>query len=336
MSTIILKISFASTWAFYLLPIPVLMIIWSLWKRNKNFASLGFSNLSTFKMTVGMREIFKSLEPYIKPIYFTLLILALARPQTKSVNERIKTEGISIMLAMDVSTSMLAKDFKPNRLESAKKVASDFINKRLGDRIGLVFFAGEAFTQCPVTIDHDVLLEQLMKANTSFLEDGTAIGMGLATSINRMITHNSKSKVIILLTDGVNNMGFVDPYTAADAAREYKIKVYTIGVGTNGRALTPVGMNPITNDLIYDYADVQIDEKLLKYTSDITGGKYFRADNNKALEQIFSDIDKLEKSEMESIRYEKFDEKYRMFLIPALLLFALEQLFTFLFLKSLV
>lgn len=335
MKYVFLKISFASTWAFYLLPIPLLMVIWLIRRRRNDFAFLGVSDIKSIKQKHSIREILKSIEPFFKPIYFTLLIFALARPQIKSVNEKIKSEGISIMLTMDVSTSMLAKDFKPNRLDCSKKVASDFISKRIGDRIGLVFFAGEAFTQCPATIDHDVLQEQLMKAKTSFLEDGTAIGMGLSTSINRLSNHNSKSKVIILLTDGVNNMGFVDPYTAADAAREFNIKVYTIGVGTNGRALTPVATDPITEQLIYDYSDVQIDEKLLKYTADVTGGKYYRADNNKALEDIFKEIDKLEKSEIESIRYERFDEKYRMFLIPAVLLFVFEQLLSLLFLKSL-
>jgi Ca-activated chloride channel family protein len=254
-----------------------------------------------------------------------LLITALARPRTVDVSTKTKTtKGIDIVMAIDVSASMLAKDLRPNRLEALKEVAADFIDGRPNDRIGLVEYAGEAYTKTPITTDKSIVQRSLrdIKYNT-IIEGGTAIGMGLATSVNRLKDSRAKSKVIILLTDGVNNSGFIDPKIASELAVEYGIKVYTIGLGTNGMALSPVSINP-NGTFRYGRQQVEIDETLLKEIADATGGQYFRATNNKKLAEIYKEINKLEKTEIEEKKYYNYDEKYRPLVLLAGLFLLIE------------
>ncbi|MGE5479266.1 MAG: vWA domain-containing protein [Chloroflexota bacterium] len=257
----------------------------------------------------------------LRAIALLLIICALARPQSSSKGSGESSEGIDIVIALDLSTSMLAQDFTPNRLEAAKKTGIDFINARANDRIGVVGFAAESYTQCPVTIDHNTVKTLFHGMKSGVLEDGTAIGMGLATAVNGLKASQSKSKVIILLTDGINNTGFVAPETAAEIARTYGIRVYTIGVGTLGKAPypieTPYGVQ-ISN------VDVQIDEGVLQAIADLTGGKYFRATGNRVLEQIYSEIDRLEKSKIDSRVFSRKRDLFPYFLVAALALLGLE------------
>ena len=254
------------------------------------------------------------------------MIVAMARPQTKDVSTRTKTtEGIDIVMAIDVSSSMLARDLKPNRLAALKKVAADFIKKRPNDRIGLVAYAGEAYTKTPITSDKSIVLSALREITYGQLNDGTAIGMGLATSVNRLKESKAVSKIIILLTDGVNNSGFIEPQTAADLAVEYDLKTYTIGLGTNGNALTPISYNA-DGSFRYGMRQVEIDETLLEEIANTTGGKYFRATNNEKLEEIYDEINKLEKTEIEEFKYTRFEEKFRPWVLLAVALLLLEWL----------
>lgn len=277
----------------------------------------------TFSSTKGF-ELKSSWKVKIRPILFILrilsisfLIIALARPQTSSETTKVKsTEGIDIVLAIDISSSMLAKDLKPNRLEALKKVASQFIQDRNSDRIGLVLYSGESYTKVPTTSDHNIVIQSLNEITHGEIEDGTAIGMGLGTAINRLKDSKAKSKVIILMTDGVNNSGVIDPQSAAELAKEYKMKVYTIGIGTNGTALSPVAYNP-DGSLQYAMAKVEIDEKLLQEIANITGGKYFRATDNQKLAQIYNEIDTLEKTKIEELKFYHYDEKFRIWAILA-------------------
>ena len=300
-------------WLFLLLPAAV---IWYLFKRHEETTSLKISNTAGFST--------KNLLPKLKPLLFALRILALAaiitamaRPQSEDVSSRTKTtRGIDIVMAIDVSSSMLARDLKPNRLSALRNVAADFIRKRPNDRIGLVAYAGESFTKTPITSDKAIVLSALREISYGDLEDGTAIGMGLATSVNRLKESQAKSKVIILLTDGVNNSGFIEPLTAADLAIEYDIKTYTIGLGTNGNALSPIAYNA-DGSFRYGMRQVEIDEDLLKEISKLTGGEYFRATDNEKLEVIYNEINKLEKTEVEEFRYYKYDEKFRPLILLA-------------------
>jgi Ca-activated chloride channel homolog len=246
----------------------------------------------------------------LRMLAFSLLVVSIARPQSKSSWQDLHTEGIDIMMVIDVSTSMLAKDLKPNRLEAAKNVAADFIGNRPDDRLGLVIFSGESFTQCPLTSDHSVLVNLFSQVRTGVLENGTAIGMGLASAINRLKDSKAKSKVVILLTDGVNNAGAVSPLLAAELAKPYNIRVYTIGVGSRGYAYAPARVYP-NGEFIYDYVKVEIDEKVLTETASITGGKYFRATNNNSLKKIYEEIDKMEKTIVEEKQYSKRTELFR-------------------------
>ena len=242
---------------------------------------------------------------------------ALARPQTEDISTRTKTtKGIDIVMAIDVSSSMLARDLKPNRLTALKEVAGDFIKGRPSDRIGLVAYAGESYTKTPITSDKSIVLGALRDITYGQLNDGTAIGMGLATSVNRLKESKAISKVIILLTDGVNNAGFIEPKTAADLAVEFDIKTYTIGLGTNGNALSPVAYKA-DGSFRYGMRKVEIDEKLLKEIAQISGGKYFRAENNRKLEAIYDEINKLEKTEVEEFKYYRYEEKYRLWILLA-------------------
>ncbi|MDT0606469.1 vWA domain-containing protein [Croceitalea rosinachiae] len=312
---------FAHPQFFWLLLLLPLAIIWYILTRKKQLASLKISTVKGFKGSSVLSK--------LKPLLFTLrllalasIITALARPQTEDISTRTKTtKGIDIVMAIDVSSSMLARDLKPNRLAALKEVAAEFIKKRPNDRIGLVAYAGESYTKTPITSDKSIVLGALREITYGQLEDGTAIGMGLATSVNRLKESKSISKVIILLTDGVNNSGFIEPQTAADLAVEYDIKTYTIGLGTNGNALTPIAYKR-DGTFQYGMRQVEIDEKLLQDIADATGGQYFRATDNEKLEEIYNEINKLEKTEIEEFKYYKYEEKFRpwVFLAGALLL----------------
>lgn len=321
-------------WLFLSLPVAVL---WYVLKHQKQTAELKISSLKGFKVTNSWLPKLRHALFALRLLALALLITALARPQSVDVSTKTKTtRGIDIVMAIDVSASMLAKDLSPNRLEALKKVAAEFIKGRPNDRIGLVEYAGESYTKTPITSDKGIVLRSLksIRYNT-IIEGGTAIGMGLATSVNRLKDSKATSKVIILLTDGVNNSGFIDPKIASELAVEYGIKTYTIGLGTNGMALTPVAILQ-NGSFQYARAQVEIDEELLKEIADVTGGKYFRATNNKKLEEIYSEINKLEKTEVEEFKFYNYDEKYRNLVLLAGLLLLLELLLRFTVFRSFV
>lgn len=309
-------------WLFLLFPI---LIAWYIWKRNLQTPEVKISSIKGFKIKQGIL-------PKLRPVLFALrllclalLITAMARPRTVDVTSRTKkTQGIDIVMAIDVSPSMLARDLKPNRLEALKEVAAEFIEGRPNDRIGLVAYAGESFTKTPITSDKAIVQSALEDIQYSdLLENGTAIGMGLATSVNRLKDSKAKSKVIILLSDGVNNTGFIDPKIAGELAVEYDIKVYTIGLGSNGTAMGPIGIDR-SGQFRYGPTKVEIDEDLMKQISNQTNGKYFRATNNEKLEEIYDEINKLEKTEVEESKFYNYEEKYRPLVILAGLLFLIE------------
>ncbi len=328
-------IEFVNLWVLYLIPAVVLAGIgWWYFMATRNNPSVRISSSDSLKgFTSNWKGRLKENLPLLRVPAMVFLLIALARPQTSYDEEKVTTEGIDIVLAIDVSTSMLAQDFKPNRLEAAKKEANEFIDGRPHDRIGLVVFAGESFSQCPVTIDHKIVKKQLEGIRNGLLEDGTAIGMGLATSVQRLKDSESKSKVVILMTDGVNNKGLIDPATASDIAMQYNVRVYTIGVGTNGQAMTPVGMYP-NGQLAFQLADVQIDEGILKDIAKKTGGQYFRATDNKRLKDIYTQIDKLEKTKIEVSAYERKTEKFHAFVLLSLIVVLIEIICRYLLLKS--
>jgi len=316
------NISFANPGFFWLLLLLPLAILWYFFKRNEQSASLKISSLKGFSSATILPKL-KPLLYIFRVLALAAIIVAMARPQTEDISTRTKTtKGIDIVMAIDVSSSMLARDLKPNRLSALKEVAADFIRQRPNDRIGLVAYAGEAFTKTPITSDKAIVLNSLREITYGQLNDGTAIGMGLATSVNRLKESKAISKIIILLTDGVNNSGFIEPQTAADLAVEYGIKSYTIGLGTNGNALTPITYNA-DGSFRYGMRQVEIDEELLQEIADATGGKYFRATDNDKLEAIYDEINKLEKTEIEEFKYYKYEEKFRpwVLLAGALLLF---------------
>lgn len=257
----------------------------------------------------------------LRSIAFVTFVIALARPQKTNVSETIDSEGIDIVLSMDISGSMLAEDFKPDRLEAAKEEATKFVDARKTDRIGLVIFSGESFTQCPITIDHNVLKEQLSQIKSGMLQDGTAIGDGLATAVDRLRDARGKSKVIVLMTDGVNNVGKVGPELALEIAKAYKIRVYTIGVGSEGQALSPV-QTPF--GMRKQMVPVQIDENLLKKIAKETGGRYYRATGNSKLENIYKEIDKLEKTSIEINAYKHYAELFFWFAFTGIVALVLE------------
>lgn len=318
-----------------LLVIPVLLL-WYILKHKKQTAVLEISTTDGLLKGNQFWTILKHSLFVLRALALTLIIVAMARPQTVDISTKTKTtRGIDIVMAIDVSASMLAKDLKPNRLEALKKVASKFINRRPNDRIGLVEYAGESYTRTPVTSDKGIILKSLrdIKYNT-IITGGTAIGMGLATAVNRLKESKAKSRIIILLTDGVNNSGFIDPQTASELAVEYGIKTYTIGLGSNGMALSPVAIN--NGKFQYSRIQVEIDEKLLKEIASETGGKYFRATNNKKLEDIYDEIDKLEKTEIEEFKYYNYEEKFRPLVLLALGLLVLEFLLRHTLLRSFI
>ncbi|MEZ4855471.1 MAG: VWA domain-containing protein [Gelidibacter sp.] len=310
---------------FWLLLVLPLAVLWYLFKYNKQTAELKMSSIKGFKVTNNWLPKAKHTLFVLRLLALALLITALARPRTVDVSTKTKTtRGIDIVIAIDVSASMLAKDLLPNRLEALKKVAGQFIKGRPNDRIGIVEYAGESYTKTPITSDKAIVLRSLndVKYNT-IIDGGTAIGSGLATAVNRLKDSKAKSKVVILMTDGVNNSGFIDPKIASELAKEYGIKVYTIGIGTNGTALSPIGILPNGN-FQYGRVQVEIDEGLLKEIANVTGGKYFRATDNKKLAEIYSEINKLEKTDVEELKFYNYDEKYRPLALLAGLLLLIE------------
>ncbi|MEO8149366.1 MAG: VWA domain-containing protein [Bacteroidia bacterium] len=326
-------VTFAFPQFFWMMLINPAVIAYYIYVGRKRRNRVTFSSTDAFK---NYKPTFRQRLAWF-PLVFRVLciaaiIVALARPQSSSKGQDIRTEGISIVLAMDVSGSMLAEDFKPNRIEAAKKVAMDFIDGRPNDQLGLVIFSGESFTLCPITTDHAVLKNQLTRANNEMLQDGTAIGEGLATAISRVKDAKTKSKVVILLTDGVNNAGSIAPLTAGEIAKTFGIRVYTIGVGKNGFApypmKTPFGIQ-------YQDMEVQIDESLLKEISNGTDGKYFRATGNTKLKEIYAEIDKLEKTKIEVTEFRRYSEEYWMWAAFAGLFFVLELALRYTLLRSL-
>lgn len=314
-------IQFANPEYFWFLLLIPLLIAFKLFVANKKATNLKYSDTKSFLGTKTWKVRLRELPFVLRMIIIVLISIVLARPQTSSGEQKVTSEGIDIVLAMDVSTSMLAQDFEPNRIEAAKEKAIEFVDSRPNDRIGLVVFAGQSFTQSPITIDHSVVKELIGKLKTGLLQDGTAIGMGLATAVARLKDSKAKSKVVILLTDGDNNAGSVSPETAAEIAKTYGVRVYTIAVGTRGMAKypvqTPFGM---TTQLM----KVDVNEPLLTKIADITGGKYFRATDNKSLEKIYKQIDKLEKTKVDVAYYTNFTELYYPFAIAAIVLFFAE------------
>lgn len=301
-------ISFAYPWVLsFLLVIPVL-VAWYIWKGRKKQAAITYSSLKAVeKIKPTLRERLVHLPFALRMLAILFLIIALARPQNFSAGQSVNTEGIDIAMVLDISGSMLAEDFKPNRLDAAKNVIDNFVSARTTDRIGLVIFSREAFTQCPLTIDYSVLRNLLGDIKTGMIEDGTAIGNGIANGLNRLKDSDAESRVIILLTDGVNNAGEVDPISAAEIASTFGIRIYTIGVGTRGEAPYPV-QTPFGTR--YQMVPVEIDEVILKKIADLTGGEYFRATNNKALEEIYNKIDKMEKTKIEITSFRNAKELF--------------------------
>ena len=321
----------------WLLAIIPLMVVWYVLIRNKESASLRISSTKGFKMKPSIISKLKPILPILRICAVAALIIALARPRVVSVSQHSKSNnGIDIVMAIDVSASMLARDLEPNRLEALKKVAGQFVSQRPNDRIGIVVYAGESFTMTPITSDKRIVLNTIASLKWGELDGGTAIGMGLGSAVNRLKDSKAKSKVIILLTDGVNNAGFVDPKTATELAIGIGIKVYTIGIGTNGTASFPYAKDPTTGQLLFRNSPVEIDEALLKYIADKTGGKYFRATNSNKLKSIYNEINKLEKTEVEEFKYYNYEEKYRILVLLAGLLVFIEMLLKHTIFKSFI
>lgn len=321
-------------WLFLLLP---LAIGWYFWKRKQQTAELKISHIKGFQVNEGILVKLKPLLFILRLLVLSLLITALARPRLVDISTKTNTtRGIDIVMAIDVSASMLAKDLKPNRLDATKEVAAQFISDRVTDRIGLVVYAGESFTKTPVTSDKSLVLNALEDVQyNDILEGGTAIGMGLATSVNRLKDSKAESKVIILLTDGVNNAGFIDPKIASELAVEFGIKVFAIGVGSNGMALTPTSIMP-NGQFQYQNVPVEIDEELLKQIAEMTGGRYFRATDNEKLEEIYEEINALEKTDIEEFKFYSYEEKFRPLVLLAGMLLLLEILLRFTLFRSFV
>ncbi|MDG2483994.1 MAG: VWA domain-containing protein [Flavobacteriaceae bacterium] len=329
-------IEFTHTELLWLLLLLPPLLLWYVIKHKKQTAVLEISNSSGLVKGSLFWTVLKHCLFGFRTLALALIIVAMARPQSVDVSTKTKkTRGIDIVMAIDVSASMLAKDLKPNRLEALKDVAGKFIARRPNDRIGLVEYAGESYTRTPVTSDKNIIFNSLkeIKYNT-IITGGTAIGMGLATAVNRIKDSKAKSKIIILLTDGVNNSGFIDPLTASELASEYGIKTYTIGLGSNGMALSPVAIR--NGKIQYSRIQVEIDEKLLKEIAQGTGGKYFRATNNKKLEEIYAEINQLEKTEIEEFKYYNYEEKFRPLVLWALALLVFEFLLRHTLLKSFI
>lgn len=316
------NIEFAYPWMFLLLAVVPAMIYWYLNIANRRQATLLVSSIRSFGDTRSFRAVFRHVPFILRLLAITCLIVALARPQVRNDEELISGEGIDIMLCMDVSGSMLAQDFTPNRLEAMKQVAIDFVDKRPTDRIGLVIFAGESFTSSPITMDRNTLKTQILNAQTGYLADGTAIGDGLATSVERLKNSTVKTRIVILLTDGENQGGLLDPNAAKEIARSMGIKVYTIGMATEGFAAAPLQSDD--GQVTLRKQKVNINEELLRDIAAATGGLYFRARDNASLQNIYAEIDKLEKSKVQIMTLKRFREKYFPFAVAAGIFLLLE------------
>ncbi|MEE9374395.1 MAG: VWA domain-containing protein [Saprospiraceae bacterium] len=328
------EITFVSPYFLGLLALIPFSFFWERRNAGNRKVHLSMPDIESIKSIKSFRTIIFPYLNFLKAASFVLFVIALARPQLTLKEEEIKAEGIDIIMIMDISSSMLAQDFKPDRLEVSKKVAIQFVDKRPYDRIGLVVFSGESFTQCPLTTDHRVLKDFLNGLQCGLLEDGTAIGMGLASAVNRLKDSEAVSKVIILLTDGVNNSGYIKPMTAAEIAQKLETKVYTIGVGSIGQALSPISRRS-DGRYVFGMAKVEIDENLLHQISEMTGGKYYRATNEQNLEAIYAEIDRLEKTEMEITVFKRYSEEYGRFLSLGLMLFLLNVILKHSFFKTL-
>ncbi len=322
---------FASPWWFLSGIILPLLVLWYIKRHKKQEAFIKFSKTNFSIANKSLKTRLIHLPFILSMLAMAFIIMAMARPQFRISKENLDVEGIDIMMAVDISGSMLAEDFKPNRIEAAKELGINFIKERPTDCIGLVIYAGEAFTQCPITIDHNVLTQLFEEVSSGDLKDGTAIGDGLATAVDRLRYSNAVSKVVILLTDGVNNSGFIDPLTAAEIAKIYGIRVYTIGVGTKGKAPYPF-QSPFGTD--YQYVEVEINEDLLNEIANMTGGKYFRATDNKSLEAIYEEIDKLEKSKINITTFTNNKDIFSYFLYIAFVLLGIQFLLKYTYLKS--
>lgn len=309
-------------WLFILLPIAI--FIW-IKNRKKQRASVKLSAIQGVQEHTSLLVKLLPISIVLRVVALSAIIVGMARPQLVNVDTQIhSTHGIDIVMAMDVSGSMLARDLKPNRLEALKTVAADFVSQRVTDRIGTVIYAAEAYTKTPVTSDKLLILNDLKSIKyDNVLRDGTAIGVGLATSVNRLKDSPSKSKVIILLTDGVNNTGTVDPKLAAEIAKEYNIKVYTIGIGTNGLAESPVGIKE-NGEIVYERIPVELDEALMKTIAKTTGGKYFRATDTKKLKEIYEEINQLEKTKIDEQKFVKADDQFQLLVLFAFILLCID------------
>ncbi len=328
------RLQWESPWI--LLALLFLPFLWYYTKRRSATAdqAISFPSLHFMPKAYGWKVFVFGLLPYVRLLALAFIIIAMARPRWMLREEKLNAEGIAIFLAMDLSSSMLSRDFEPNRLEVSKQVAVEFIEKRPYDRIGLTAFSGEAFTQCPLTTDHPALQSLLSELQCGFLEDGTAIGMGLASSVSRLREDSAKSKIVILITDGVNNAGDISPQLAAELAKQYGIKIYSIGVGTNGEAYSPIGRSP-HGEFVFGMAPVNIDDELLSQISAYTGGKYYRATNAEKLKEIYTEIDQLEKTKIEVRYIKRYSEEFRMFLLTALACIIFEALARFTILRKL-
>ena len=314
------KITFSQPvffWLFILFPV---LIAWYIKGNNKTKASIRVSSISGDGLG-SWKNIFRHLPFILRLLCFTAIITALAKPQTQNQEQHAEGEGIDIVLCIDVSGSMTAQDFTPNRLEAAKNVAIDFINKRLTDRIGIVIFSGESFTQCPLTTDRAVLVSAVQSIHNGLLEDGTAIGDGLSTSVDRLRVSKSKTKVVLLLTDGENNGGHIDPITAKEIAKAFNVRIYTIGVGSEGYAVMPESTK---SGVVIQNEKIAIDEKLLTAIATETGGKYYRARDNESLSFVYKNIDALEKSKIQLISTIRYQEKFFPFVCAAIFFLLLE------------
>lgn len=313
--------TFANSGLLYLLLLLIPLIVWYVLKHDRIKPFIQISGISSLDKKSTLKIALRHLLFGLRVLALALIVIALARPQLNNHSRKVNTEGIDIMIALDISGSMLSQDFKPDRMEAAKDVAIEFISGRPNDRIGLVVFSGESFTQCPLTIDHSVLINLFKDIKSGMIEDGTAIGLGLANAVNRLKESDAKTKVIILLTDGVNNQGSIAPLTSAEIAKTFNIRVYTVGIGTRGTAPCPV-KTPI--GIQYQNLPVEIDEVVLNKIAEKTNGKYFRATNNQKLRDIYKEIDRLEKSKMNVTEESKHVDEYFWFAIVAGLSLLLE------------
>lgn len=317
--TYLRNLEFANAGYLWLLAVIPLLVAWYVWKHKRLHANFSVSTGKPFFQTPSVRSRFRHIPFVLRLLAICFVVIALARPQSSLSHKKIDVEGIDIVMALDISGSMMAKDFQPNRLEACKKVIQSFVEGRPTDRIGLVVYAGEAYTKCPLTTDHATLLSALESVKFGVIDDGTAIGDGLGTAINRLRDSKAKSKVIILLSDGVNNRGYVDPRSAAELAKEFNIRVYTIGCGSMGTALQPA--RDARGNIIYLPQKVEIDEALLKDIAKVTGGLYFRAANKDKLTAVYAEIDAMEKTRISETHFTNKSDEFFLFLLCAIALF---------------